>query len=73
MSAFGVCLGKDMATLLEPLFAGVVVDLFHTYILGKFDPLVACSTAYAQKDDDECTSSSGTSVTADTGHVHVHF
>ncbi len=63
-----------MTTILEPIWAGIVVALFNRYVLGTLDPLAACNAACAKEDhDDERTSSSSTSVTAGTGHVHVHF
>ncbi len=42
-----------MASFIEPIFAEIVVALFNKYIVGKFDPLAARSTACAPKDDDK--------------------
>ena len=59
-----------MTTILEPIAAGVVVALFNKYILGKLDPFAACVAACAKPEEDDCVSSSSTSVTADVGHAH---
>ena len=59
-----------MTTIIEPIFAGVVVAFFNRYVLGKFDPFAACNAACGKKDEDDCVSFSSTSVTADVGHVH---
>ena len=71
----GVCdYIKEMPTILEPIAAGILVALFNKYILGRLDPLAACSTLCTKKtDDDDCTSSSSTTCNADVGHIHMHY
>ena len=58
----------------EPIGAGITVAIFNKYILNRFDPFAYC---YAQRckteaEDDDCVSSSSTSVVIDACHVH-HF
>ncbi len=63
-----------MTAIIEPIFAGVVVALFNRYILCKIDPFASCSAPCVKADDDdECTSSANTSVTAEAGHVRGHL
>ena len=58
----------------EPIGAGIAVAIFNKYILNKLDPLAYC---YAQcceteAEEEDCVSSSSTSVVSDACHVH-HF
>ena len=61
-----------MTSLLEPVAAGIVVAIFNKYIINKIDPLGWCYTNCCEKEEDDCVSSSSTSMTSDAGHVH-HF
>ena len=47
-----------MASMFEPISAGIAVAIFNKYILNKFDPLADCYAACCQKEDEDCTSSS---------------
>ena len=58
-----------MTSILEPIFAGVVVAFFNRYVLGKFDPFAACTAACGKKNEDDRVSSSSASVSADAGRV----
>ncbi len=50
-----------MAVIIERIFSGIVAALFDKYIFGRLDPLAACNTSCAEKDDDdECASSANT-------------
>ena len=62
-----------MPSFFEPICAGIAVAIFNKYILSKLDPLAYCYAQCCHKDDDEdCVSSSSTSVVSDDCHVH-HF
>ena len=61
-----------MPTILEPIAAGVIVAVFNKYVLNKLDPFGFCYQLCRETDDDDCTSSSSTSVVNDAAHVH-HF
>ena len=57
----------------EPIGAGIAVAIFNKYILNKLDPLAYCYAHCCPKDEEEdCVSSSNTSVVSDDCHVH-HF
>ena len=59
--------------IFEPISAGIAVAIFNKYILNKLDPLAYCYAQCCHKDeDDDCVSSSSTSVVSDACHVH-HF
>ena len=61
-----------MTSLLEPVAAGIAVAIFNKYIINKLDPFGWCYNHCCEKEEEVCTSSSSTSVTNDTCHVH-HF
>ncbi len=61
-----------MTTLLEPVAAGIAVAIFNKYISNKLDPFGLCYAHCCEKEEEDCTSSSSTSVTNDACHVH-HF
>ncbi len=61
-----------MTSLLEPVAAGIAVAIFNKYIINKLDPLGWCYNHCYEKEDEDCTISSSTSVANDTCHVH-HF
>ena len=61
-----------MTSLLEPVAAGIAVAIFNKYIINKLDPFGWCDNHCCEKEEEDCTSSSSTSVTNDTCHVH-HF
>ena len=57
----------------EPIGAGIAVAIFNKYILNKLDPPAYCYAQCCHKDEeDDCVSSSSTSVVSDACHVH-HF
>ncbi len=61
-----------MTSLFEPVAAGIVIAIFNKYIINKIDPMGWCYAHCCEKEEDDCVSSSSTSVTIDAGHVH-HF
>ena len=61
-----------MTTLLEPVAAGIAVAIINKYIINKLYPFGWCYNHCCEKEEEDCTSSSSTSVTNDTCHVH-HF
>lgn len=61
-----------MASMFEPIAAGIAVALINKYIINKLDPLGWCYAHCCEKEDEECTSSSSTSTINDACHVH-HF
>ena len=61
-----------MTSLLEPVAAGIVVAIFNKYIINKLDPFGWCYNHCCEKEEEDCTSSSSTSVANDACHVH-HF
>jgi len=62
-----------MTSLFEPIAAGIAVALFNKYILNKLDPLCWCYQHCCQeKEEEECMSSTSTSVTSEACHIH-HF
>ena len=61
-----------MTSLLEPVAAGIAVAIFNKYIINKLDPFGWCYNHCCEKEEEDCVSSSSTSVTNDTCHVH-HF
>ena len=61
-----------MPSILEPIAAGIAVAIFNKYILNKLDPLVCCYQHCCEKEDEECMSSTSTSVTSEACHIH-HF
>ena len=61
-----------MTSLLEPVAAGIVVAIFNKYIINKLDPFGWCYNHCCEKEEEDCVSSSSTSVTNDDCHVH-HF
>ena len=61
-----------MTSLLEPVAAGIVVAIFNKYILNKLDPLGWCYSNCCEQEEEECMSSSSTSVASEALHIH-HF
>ena len=61
-----------MTSLFEPIAVGIAVALFNKYILNKPDPLCWCYRQCCEKKDEECVSSTSTSVTSEACHIH-HF
>ena len=61
-----------MTSLLEPVAAGIAVAIFNKYIINKLDPFGWCYNHCCEKEEEDCVSSSSTSVTNDACHVH-HF
>ncbi len=61
-----------MTSLLEPVAAGIAVAIFNKYIINKLDPFGWCYAHCCEKEEeDDCVSSSSTSVTNDACHVHL--
>ena len=61
-----------MPSILEPIAAGIAVAIFNKYILNKLDPLCWCYQHCCEKDEEDCMSSTSTSVTSEACHVN-HF
>ena len=61
-----------MTSLLEPVAAGIVVAIFNKYILNKLDPFCWCYNHCCEQEEEECMSSSSTSVASEALHIH-HF
>ena len=61
-----------MTSLLEPVAAGIVVAIFKKYILNKLDPPGWCYNHCCEQEEEECMSSSSTSVASEALHIH-HF
>ena len=61
-----------MTSLIEPVAAGIAVAIFNKYIINKLDPFGWCYNHCCEKEEEDCVSSSSTSVTNDACHVH-HF
>lgn len=61
-----------MPSILEPIAAGIAVAIFNKHILNKLDPLGCCYQHCCEKEDEECMSSTSTSVTSEACHIH-HF
>ena len=61
-----------MTSLWEPVAAGIAVAIFNKYILNKLDPLGWCYVYCCEKEEEECMSSTSTSVTSEACHIH-HF
>jgi len=61
-----------MTSLFEPIAAGIAVAIFNKYVLERLDQLGRCYQHCCEKEDEECTSSTSTSVTSEACHIH-HF
>ena len=61
-----------MPSIFEPICAGIAVAIFNKYILNKLDPFAYCYAQCCHKEEEEdCVSSSSTSVVSDACHVHL--
>ena len=61
-----------MTSLLKPIAAGIAVAIFSKYILNKLDTLRWCYQQCCEKEEEDCLSSTSTSVTSEACHIH-HF
>ena len=52
--------------------AGIAVAIFNKYILNMLDPLCVCYQQCCEKEEEDCMSSTSTSVTSEACHIH-HF
>ncbi len=59
-----------VTAIFEPIPAGIAVAIFNRHILKRFGPVGSCYTHCCEKDDDDCVSSSSTSVVSDACNVH---